>query len=185
MIPCSISLQRTYYGVYNIMGHPPVDRILKFCIVCEREFSVGGRDGALKKKHCSKSCATKFRHRSAPNGLGDVNHKNMGRMKLGLEATKSPSNMELAWAAGLFEGEGSCQRKGQSCSMHVGQKDHWVCDRFKEYFGGHIGVGSMNGEPFYEWSASGARARGILMTLYSFLSPRRQSQALAAFAVAV
>ena len=88
--------------------------------------------------------------------------------------------MQIAWAAGLFEGEGSCTRaRHGSQNVHLGQKDRWVCDRMKALFGGSIGERQMNGSPFYEWHISGARARGFLMTMFTFLSPRRQEQVTA------
>ena len=101
-------------------------------------------------------------------------------MKPGLEATESPTNMQIAWAAGLFEGEGSCCRAGKSSTqVQLGQKDYWVVDRLRVLFGGSICERKMNNQPFYEWHIHGARARGFLMTMFSFLSPRRQGQVTA------
>ncbi len=123
----------------------------------------------INKRFCSKSCATSF----SKTGK----RFNYGTMKPGLEATISPTNMDLAWAAGIFEGEGYMSRMrktSQQCG--VGQKDRWVVDRFKAFFGGSICERQMNGEPFYQWHISGARARGFLMTMFTFLSPRRQGQ---------
>ena len=101
-------------------------------------------------------------------------------MKQGLEATISPTNMDLAWAAGIFEGEGYMGRQRQTSQQcGVGQKDRWVVDKFQAMFGGSIGVREMNGEPFYQWHIHGARARGFLMTMFTFLSPRRQGQVTA------
>lgn len=98
-------------------------------------------------------------------------------MKPGLEATEHPTLMQITWAAGLYEGEGSCRRVSRNSSqVHLGQKDRWVCDRMKALFGGSITERPMNGQPFYEWHIHGARARGFLMTMFSFLSPRRQEQ---------
>ena len=129
-------------------------------------------------KFCSVACRNAF--------YAGANHYNMGNTKDGLEAKESPSLRDIAWAAGFYEGEGSCKRTGrEGCQMHIGQKQRWPLERMQSLFGGHIGIGRHNNEVYYNWSASGTRARGILMTFYSFLSPRRQAQALAAFAVAV
>ncbi len=88
--------------------------------------------------------------------------------------------MQISWAAGLFEGEGSCIRVGAgSQQVNLGQKDPWVCDRMKALFGGSIQLRTMNDQPFYEWHIHGARARGFLMTMFTFLSPRRQDQVTA------
>ena len=126
----------------------------------------------INKRFCSKSCATSFRMTGT--------RFNYGKMKPGLEATEHPTLRDIAWAAGIFEGEGYMTR-ARITSQHcgVGQKDRWVCDRMKALFGGSIGERQMNGSPFYEWHISGARARGFLMTMFSFLSPRRQEQVTA------
>jgi hypothetical protein len=93
--------------------------------------------------------------------------------------------MELAWAAGIYEGEGTARitgGNGGGCSVHVAQKDPWILHRFEEIFGGRVrpvkAVYKMRDYPLYAWIVSGARARGFLMTIYSFLSPRRKVQAL-------
>lgn len=102
------------------------------------------------------------------------------RLKPGLEAIESPTLLQLAWAAGIFEGEGSCVPVNKSsCQVNVSQKDRWVCDRMKALFGGSITERKMNGQPFYDWHIHSARARGFLMTMFTFLSPRRQEQVTA------
>ena len=51
---------------------------------------------------------------------------NIRRDKPGLDATKAPTALDVAWAAGIYEGEGSCVAggtKGKSFSVTVTQKD--------------------------------------------------------------
>ena len=95
-------------------------------------------------------------------------------------ATAHPTAQDIAWAAGLFEGEGYCylpqhrqDRRYYPARAQVTQKDTWLLHRFLALFGGSIGKGN-NGTSV--WYCYGARANGFLMTIYKFLSPRRQAQ---------
>ena len=98
------------------------------------------------------------------------------------EPTESPSIMDIAWAAGVFEGEGSLavtQKYGTHAS--ISQKDKWLIERFQALFGGSlylINHLTTKGEPthFWLWTAYGPRGRGFLFTVYRFLSPRRRRQ---------
>ena len=86
------------------------------CKKCDSSFMIRGNKADINQRFCSKSCATASRLTG--------NHFNYGRMKPGLEATESPTLMQISWAAGLFEGEGSCIRVGvDSQQVNLGQKD--------------------------------------------------------------
>lgn len=90
-------------------------------------------------------------------------------------ATESPSIIDIAWAAGIYEGEGSVA-KGR---LSVHQADEWLVKRFQKLFGGTISyTKSRNASDrgCFAWQVSGARARGVMFTLFSFLSPRRRMQ---------
>src|SRR5712692_7981444 len=102
----------------------------------------------------------------------------LGVSKPGREASLHPTPLDIAWAAGVFEGEGNCQHNNNSEYARVSQKDCWMLERVRDLFGGVVVPGveireliqdSTNGE-------SRARARGFLMTIYMFLSPRRKDQ---------
>ena len=97
----------------------------------------------------------------------------LGRMKPGLEPADSPTNMDIAWAAGIYEGEGGSRFHARSTSVIIVQKDKWILYKLKRFFGGDI----YKHGSFSSWRTSGTRARGFLMTIYSFLSPWRQEQA--------
>ena len=88
---------------------------------------------------------------------------------------------EIAWAAGVYEGEGNCQpnartdiRRNPTAHVSVSQKDRWVLERFRYLFGGHI---RPDNPGMWKWEVAGSRARGFLMTSYTFLSPWRRQQA--------
>ena len=96
-----------------------------------------------------------------------------GHRSAGSPATEVPSNVDIAWAAGFYEGEGSCTRLSE---IRITQKDGEVLQRLQRWFGGNITVQIQKGVEYPIWRATGARARGIRLTLYPFLSSRRQGQ---------
>lgn len=105
-------------------------------------------------------------------------------------AIEHPTNLDIAWAAGIFEGEGWCGRTvrykngtGTGTRLSVGQKDRWLLDRLQALFGGTISVNHQRFGEFWYWRLSGPRCRGFLMTIYKFLSPRRKAQARNALGV--
>jgi len=111
------------------------------------------------------------------NQLG---HNTLGHCKPGLEAREHPSSLDIVWAAGLFEGEGSCGISIKQCSFTtISQKEAWILQRLQLLFGGtlkHIQNSGFKKGLIYKWTISGSRSRGFLMTIYKFLSPHRQLQ---------
>lgn len=97
-----------------------------------------------------------------------------------LAPTIKPTLLDIAWAAGIYEGEGSCQGRPHKGSTHgdhvtVSQKDKWLLEKLKQLFGGSI---KKHTGDCYLWFLCGPRCRGFLMTIYPFLSPRRKLQAM-------
>ena len=101
----------------------------------------------------------------------------------------APSTNELFWAAGFLEGEGSFssvyhQGNSRSASfiVNASQKVMDTLVMLQCFFGGNIRLvkrGANNFLPsseIYEWTVNGGRARGVAMTLYSLMSPRRKLQ---------
>src|SRR5271155_2414631 len=93
------------------------------------------------------------------------------------------TSQQLAWAAGIFEGEGCCSwtsRERNCQEVMIKQNDPWILDEFSRIFGGKVspckGSNKLSHNLGYRWRVSGPTARGFLMTVYSFLSPRRQAQ---------
>jgi hypothetical protein len=98
--------------------------------------------------------------------------------------TVHPTMMDIAWAAGIVEGEGTLYRNGRdSTFVTVCQKDRWILDNLRDRFGGSVKLWerkegkSYKAGLYWHWSISGSRARGLIMTIYTFLSPRRKEQA--------
>lgn len=91
-------------------------------------------------------------------------------------ATKVPSSQEIAWAAGIIEGEGSFTVSSENwVRVMVSQKDPEILFRLQEILGGTVSLRHVGGTP--KWQCHGARARGVTMTIYKFLSQRRKTQA--------
>lgn len=98
-------------------------------------------------------------------------------------ATVTPTIRNLEWAAGLYEGEGSCScgnRPGDGFQVTMTQNNIEPLDRMHRLFGGRKPYLSRpatgNRSDQHRWYASGCRARGIVMTLYPLLSTKRQAQ---------
>lgn len=101
--------------------------------------------------------------------------------KLGYElpttpkSTQKPTTADIAWAAGIYEGEGAVNKVG---CVSVTQKNRWLPIRLKRLYGGKVykknGTKTYTNKTYHQWYVSGARGRGFLMTIYSFLSPQKQ-----------
>lgn len=101
----------------------------------------------------------------------------MSGVRGGNPATQVPTIRDLEWAAGFLEGEG-CFSSRNSEKVQVAQVSSEPLSRLKKIFGGHINYlpGRGNSRDYFTWSVSGSRARGVMLTLYSLLSGRRQRQ---------
>ena len=108
-------------------------------------------------------------------------YKNKSRARLGIinrdqAPTLTPGVFDIVWAAGIYEGEGSCDGGGtykDSAVVTIGQKDPWLIYKLNRLFGGKVSKRKTN---IYIWRLCGSRARGFLMTIYKFLSPIRQNK---------
>lgn len=93
---------------------------------------------------------------------------------------------DLKWLAGFLQGEGSFSSQSHSTPrLAASQVERWPLERCKEIFGGVIYLSSarssnhpsrFSSKPISLWLLTGGRAAGLMMTLYSLLSPRRQEQ---------
>jgi hypothetical protein len=84
----------------------------------------------------------------------------------------------MAWAAGFLEGEGNFglnhrTRPSASQVVRATQKNREPLYRLQRLFGGR--VKAVRSDGFGEWRTYGARARGIMMTLFPFLSAAKRS----------
>ena len=160
-------------------GRPRLKIEARQCEQCHRRFRPERKGQWRKRRFCGLSCALTFRHATT--------HYRVGWVKPGLDAKVHPTMLDIAWGAGIFEGEGWCQGKARSGTTNgttthaaVGQKYPWLCHRLKALFGGSIYSHGRGRES--SWNIHGARARGFLMTVFTFLSPHRRAQVRKALA---
>lgn len=102
-----------------------------------------------------------------------------------LEATKIPTPIDIAWAAGIFEGEGTvrlCGRGKRSLAASVPQKEAEFLYVLRDFFGGSVNCPTA-GSPCYKWDICGDRARLFIAQIYGHLYSRRKSQVQAANAL--
>ena len=90
---------------------------------------------------------------------------------------------ELYWAAGFLEGEGSFYfGKPSKLLVQAAQVQKEPLERLQKFFGGNLRFcdfanRSPKASPYWVWNvASPSKAAGIMMTLFSLMSPRRQEQ---------
>lgn len=84
---------------------------------------------------------------------------------------------DLHWAAGFLEGEGNFCFQGRQAAIRAAQKVPNPLYKLQKLFGGSIYTGK-NKIPI--WGITSVKAAGLMMTLYSLMSPRRQGQICAA-----
>lgn len=96
--------------------------------------------------------------------------------------------MDIAWAAGFIEGEGSFQLNGrEEARWHptvvACQVQREPLERLQRIFGGTIYDYAAKPrkhfkttQPFSRWYLNGQRAVETMLTLYVLMSPRRQGQ---------
>jgi hypothetical protein len=117
----------------------------------------------------------------------DKAHHSLGTEKAGtLQATTSPNTRDIAWAAGFLEGEGSFYNSSHrtrpgSVATYVTayQNNPEPLERMLSFFGGALHQRAprpRSPNPVWVWRASGSRARGICMTLFSLMSGKRKKQ---------
>lgn len=112
-----------------------------------------------------------------------------------VHSTEFARQLELAWAAGFFDGEGSTylnirkDRKVSHVKMGVAQVEP---EPLRKFFGivGRGGISgpytekesSRNAKPIYKWNCSGFPAKEVLAMLWPYLSEVKKQQATVAIA---
>lgn len=109
--------------------------------------------------------------------------KRTGKNNPALEPTKIPTAIDIAWAAGVYEGEGHCRSGSHSpfgIMVSLGQKDPELLYWLRDLFGGSVRFAQCKTIPAehqsYSWDVCGDRARLFLARIYPFLTARRRSQ---------
>ena len=96
------------------------------------------------------------------------------------EVVTRPAFADIAWAAGIYEGEGTLTmtRKPRwfTFGVSICQKDPWILYKLQQLFGGSVLQRTPAQDGCFYWFAAGARGRGFVQTIFSFLSPRRKAK---------
>src|SRR6266550_908453 len=81
----------------------------------------------------------------------------------------------IAWAAGIFEGEGTTTR---GCPIAIVQKDTWILYKLESLFGGRVSprINRQDGKVLYYWLLCGKSGRNLLKLFIPYLSPWRIKQ---------
>ena len=107
--------------------------------------------------------------------------------------TATPSDMDIAFFAGFYEGEGSVtpsNRGTKNFSLKVSQKDPEMLYRMRDLWGGSIKFWATRNKkasptfegyeswknPIYQWVVCGDRGRRFLKDIYPYMSSRRKTQ---------
>lgn len=106
-------------------------------------------------------------------------------MKNTIKAIRHPTSIDLAWAAGFIDGEGNFSvtrqtKNGGGQRMMAAQKDPELLYRLQEIFGGSVNRYKVPNSYIHYWYVTGTRARGVMLTLYKFMSAKRRAEILKA-----
>jgi hypothetical protein len=109
-----------------------------------------------------------------------------------LEPVRTPTQEDILFFAGFYEGEGSvtCAKANAAFKVTVCQKDPEMLYRMRDLWGGSIRFISKRGtgpsdaftgyeswsNPLYRWNVCGDRGRMFLKVIYPYLSNRRKAQ---------
>ena len=88
---------------------------------------------------------------------------------------------DLHWAAGFLDGEGCFHltKNGLNPHIHATQKDTWALEKLQKLFGGQIYSFKNRGlsdRTMFVWMLTSRRSIGLMLTLYSLVSPYRRGQ---------
>ena len=116
----------------------------------------------------------------------------IGRMRIrkdkpGFDPIRYATDLEVAWAAGIYEGEGCCvvNGNGRSFTIAVSQKDPELLYRLRDLFGGTVkersnerntNLLSDGTRVIFDWRIHGDRGRVFIASVYPFLTSRRKAQ---------
>lgn len=89
------------------------------------------------------------------------------------------SQRDLGWAAGFIEGEGSFDSHGRNTAVTVSQVQRAPLEELVRVLGGSIALhlkARGHQQALYQWRRGGPGGRGIMMTIFGLMSPRRKQQ---------
>lgn len=154
--------------------------VTQVCIRCQTvkpttEFFKSGY--ADQRRHTCKRCAAQYaaqRKEAIRTGRWFPTREKFYTKR----AIMSPMIRDLEWAGGFLEGEGSFVRQNHVERIIAVQVNDEPIKRLLAFFGGSSRIRKLYppNKHIFAWVVSGARARGVMMTLYSLMSGQRRIQ---------
>jgi hypothetical protein len=91
------------------------------------------------------------------------------------------TSLNIAWAAGFLEGEGSFMQSRTTPYLECCQVQLEPLQRLQAMFGGTISFyerksNNPKWSDYHRWTLYGNKAAGVMMTLYTLMSPKRQDK---------
>lgn len=155
------------------------------CIVKPLEmFGANGSDRRgrpMKRSWCLKCEAERARDRKAGMAMGTKPRRTVERLPIPSSLGRPITVGDIGWIAGFLEGEGSFlggPARGNGAQVVANQLQREPLDRLATMLGGRVVCRKKTKAKNYihEWRVSSNRARGIMLTVYSLMSPRRKAQ---------
>src|SRR2546427_11850 len=128
---------------------------MKRCPICRKLFKpyIGGRGIRTKLEPKGERQRIRFCSIKCANSRG----MRRGSRDTHLDAKSKPSRFRIAWASGLYEGEGSVFWERGGLMVHLAQSgDPWIPNKLQTFFGGNVGLyapsrTSSSKLPVYTW----------------------------------
>lgn len=178
---------RVLGGLYAISESPGRYNGRSRCIWCgeykqQAEFVRNPRYASGYSSRC-KVCHASYERRRLVELKSGI-WKPTGMRRSVPNATRTPTQTDIAWVAGFLEGEGNFRRSHSSRghgTEHVsaGQLNQEPLNKLQDFFGGSIynkkrSKWGMN-DIFY-WQVTGERARVLMKAVEPLMSARRREQ---------
>lgn len=126
------------------------------------------------------SCQESGRRGGLASARRRLKVRRLRKLDPALSPTIRATAHDIIFAAGFYEGDGSCYHRGHSMGVTITQKDRGILDWLRSRFGGNVYKQRGPARTLFQWQISGARARGFVQSVYGLLSPRRQHQIIKA-----
>jgi len=100
--------------------------------------------------------------------------------------SRKPGIGAIHWLAGFYEGQGNCNCYRDDIRVVINYSEPEVLQWCRDVFGGTLGsYGCTEPKQVNQWRINGARALGVMYTIYTLISKRKKNQFRQALAQAI
>jgi hypothetical protein len=99
-----------------------------------------------------------------------------GRARINYPPKLHPTMLDIAWAAGFYEGEGCCTLSQNQLCVFICQRQKEPLLKMELYFGGKIYSNNTKTRDAWIYHLKYERAYGFLYTIFPFLSREKRDQ---------